>query len=247
MADGKSNVWLYLGIGCLVIVVLGALGIGGCVFFGVSQFKQFTADMEDPVKRAEKVYEVLGTRELPPGFHPGFAMSAPFDVFQVAILLDHPVRTPDEIGNLGSKGFIFLQVLSMNAGDQQRLRDFFEGKTNDPSVLREYDINVEIEDQIDRGTFMSKSSEVLFVSSRGKVTDIQMQGGTKVDVGTGGPMQGLVTAMIYECPDDARKRFGILYGPDPEPDAQTSEVDLSGTVADRAEVESFMSYLDICG
>ncbi len=56
---------------------------------------------------------------------------------------------------------------------------------------------------------------------------------------------GLVTMMLLECDDD-RRRVGIWFGPDPSPESPAHSIDLTGTVGNDSEIESFMRPLEPC-
>ena len=56
---------------------------------------------------------------------------------------------------------------------------------------------------------------------------------------------GLVTMMLLECDDD-RRRVGIWFGPDPSPESPADFIDLTSTVGDDSEIESFMRPLEPC-
>jgi len=230
-----TSPWVFIGVGCLVSILLIVAVIVAIGAWGFSQVRQLQRTMEDPVARTEAAAETLGADELPEGYHAMMAMSVPFGLVETAMLTD---REPDEDGELrrfGEHGFIYFDTVAM--GNQaQELRDFIAGDSNDPEFFDQTSINVDAREVIDSGTIEETGRTLRWLAYRGRI-----RSGNRSDFGDG------VNAMVmFECPDSDRVRMGIWFGPDPDPDTPVDEVDFTGTVADPDEIQRFMAHFDVC-
>lgn len=229
----KSGVWFWLGIGCVTVVLLCVVCTAGAGFFLFRAGKGFADDMRDPDKRAEKAAAVLGTEALPQGYYPVVGMELPFGVMRLAVLSDTPPREDGEPGEMTDRGFVYVDLIARGAEDR-KVRDYFEGKTDDPSVLREHDINVDTKEIIDRGLIDLEDVDYLYVATRGRVRTQQFAG------------RGLTSITLVDCPDDSRTRIAIWFAPDPDPEAPVETLDLAGTPADRGAIEAFLGHFSLC-
>ncbi len=234
MADGKT-VFAYIGIGCVVLVGLMAIAAGACGVWVYSEAQRFEREASDPEARADRVLDVLGTDSLPDGYYPMMAFSVPF-VMETAMLTD--VAPDPEAGEpeFGERGFLYVKMLRMGQ-DEQQLRDYFEGRTDDADVLSDNGINVDVDEIIGRGRLEQGDAELMYVVQRG---DVSMGG-------RGGRGQGLASMTLIECPADSRLRVGIWFVPDPDPEAAAGDVDLTGTPGDPEALSAFYSHFSLCG
>jgi hypothetical protein len=224
----KTSPWIYVGIGCLVVMVIGVAAVGTIAFYGYRKAKQFGEELKDPVAREAKVKAVLHADTLPPGYFAVMSISVPF-VMDMAMLSDKAPGEDGQLRSMGERGFIYVSVMSQGR-DQQELRDFFEGKTNDESVLRRNNINVNTKEILKRGSIEQRGRRMLYIAQRG---DISMSGHHSGE--------GLASQILVQCGTDSRMRLGIWFGPDPGGD------DLAGTPADEAAIGQFMSHFKPCG
>ncbi len=234
MNNKKTSPWVYVGIGCVVIVVLGIAAFAALGFFGYRWAKQLEADMKDPKARAAKTMEVLGCERLPDGYHPMVSVSIPF-VMDMAMLSD---EEPDEDGRVrrfGRRGFLYFQFLNPRS-DEQELRDYFEGKTNDDAVLRRNGINIHVRSKefIRRGVLPMKGYTLMYLAQRGGL-DL-----------TEGRTDGVNVLMLIDCPEDERMRMAIWFGPDPDPEAPLTKANFAGSPADEEALKAFMEHFAFC-
>lgn len=238
MTSSKTSPWVWVAAGCGGALFL----IAGCMvtvaYFGVRQVRQIEEAMRDPEKRRAAALDVLNAEELPEGYHPMMSLSVPL-VMETAILTDREMGGDDapQAPQLGERGFIYMRMLRFDRAEQAELRDYFEGKSDDSSILRRSNINVDLRprERIASGELPNGDGRVLWVSHRSD---------SLADHGRG---EGAVaTMMLVECPGDNRTRFGILYGPDPAPEAAVAETDWTGTAADPGEITAFTAYFDFC-
>src|SRR5690242_16795199 len=87
----KTSPWLYVGIGCGVLLFLGIGATVATVMFVGSKFNELKEDMTNPVVRSEKVKKTLGVTEFPEGYYPVMALSVPA-IMDMAIL---STKSPD--------------------------------------------------------------------------------------------------------------------------------------------------------
>jgi hypothetical protein len=224
----KTSPWVYVGIGCLVIVVLGLAGLGTLGYLGYRKAKQFGEEMKDPKAREAKVKAVLGAEAIPEGYHAVIGFSIPF-VMDMAMLSDKPPGADGQVQDLGERSFIYMSMLSQGGKDQQELRDFFEGKRDDAEALRRANINVKSKEVLKRGVIDQGGHKVLYLAQRG---DVSMHGKHK---------EGITATLLVQCPSDSRMRMGFWLGPDPGGE------DLAGTPADEGAIKDFMAHFKPCG
>lgn len=230
--EKKTSPWVWVGVGCASVVVIGIVAVALVGFWGYRKAKQLGEELKDPRARAAKVHRVLGCEKLPAGYHAIMALSLPF-VMDLAIISDKPPEADGQIRGLGSRSFIYLKLLSTGK-DQQELRDFFEGKTSDAEVLRRNKIHVDSRETIRRGTLELSDERLLYLAQRGEV---RVQGGEA---------KGVTSLMLIDCSGDTKQRMGIWFGPDPSPDTPASDMDFSGTPADENAIRDFMSHFHLC-
>lgn len=228
--DGSP--WKVVGIGCLIVVAIGfALAVAGGLW-AYRTASRFKAEMEDPVLRVEKAKKILGTEELPEGYNVVAAFSLPL-VFELAILTDHEPDPKGMVHDLGERSLIYVEMIGTGRHEQE-LRDYFEGKTSDPKVLRDNRIHIDVDEIIKRGVVPLDDASLMYVAQRGKVSAQGFEG------------QGVTSMCLVDCPGDARMRMAIWSGPDPDPEIAVAELDLSGTPADPARLAEFMGRFEFC-
>ncbi len=230
----KRSAWVYVGIGCAVLLVLGVAvaGLGG--FWVFRKAKQLEAELKDPDTRTAKVKQVLGAETLPEGYHAFAAFTVPF-VMETAILTDREPNADGMITGFGERGLIYLEMIRMGQ-DQDELRAFFEGRTSDPTVLRRNNINIDVDEIIGRGVIPTDESTLMYVTQRGSVS------------AHGVSSDGITSLMLVECPQDKRARVAIWFGPDASPDSgPATAAELTGTPADEAAMREFMGHFRVCG
>lgn len=230
----STSPWVFIGVGCLLAVFLVVAVIVAIGAWGFSQVRQLQRTIEDPEARAELAQDMLAADKLPDGYNAMVALSIPF-LMETVIITDAEPDENGRIGRFGESGFIYLKTLSV--GDQeQELRDFFEGKTDESQILEQTSIRVDAREFVGRGTIEEDNRTLRWVAYRGEIDNRSRQ-----DFG-----EALNAMIMVECPGAERVRMGIWFGPDPDPDTPADEADFTGTVADEAEIQRFMSNFDVC-
>src|SRR5512138_1676016 len=116
MADKKRSPWVYVGIGCVVVLLLAVIAAGGAAWYLTRAAKRFAAELNDPVAREAKVKRVLGAEVLPAGCQPFMAVSVPM-VMGLAIL-SHHAPAPGGGGGLGERGFLYASLIGGSSADR---------------------------------------------------------------------------------------------------------------------------------
>ncbi|MDH3283388.1 MAG: hypothetical protein OEQ13_01500 [Acidobacteriota bacterium] len=232
MSD-RSSVFLYLGLGCVTVLVLCAVCVAGAGFATYRTVKRITEDIEDPEKREDAVKRILGADELPPGYHPVVGMEIPFSVMKLAVLSDTPSGADGQPGGIHERGFIYVDMI-MSAKDEKELRAYFEGETDDPSVLKNNRIDVNTDDVFERGVIETDEADLLYLVQRGDIS-AQRFGG-----------HGLGSFTLVDCPEDRRLRLAVWIGPDPDPSRPVEELDLTGTPGDKQAIAAFLGRFSLC-
>jgi hypothetical protein len=224
--------WVYLAVGCGGVIVLGGIALGLFGYLGYRWTAQLESDLTDPVARATKTQEILGYERLPAGYNPAGAISVPF-LMDVAILSD---RTPDEQGKIEGfdrRGFVFVRMRDI--GDNRReLGDFFEGKIDDPEVLRNLNLRIDSEEILERGELQLDDARLVYVVNRGELE------------GNGSRLEGLTSVSLVECPGDDKLRLAVWFGPDPSDGGAIDSADVSGSPADEQAVRDFLGHFSLC-
>jgi hypothetical protein len=233
MEEKKGFPWGWVLGGCAIVVVCIIIVVVGAGYFVYNKAQEFSEDIKDPKKREAKVMEILGAETLPEELYPVVGLSVPM-IMDVAILGDEPSTEYGEPSDPGERGFIYFSMIS---GSQQRqeLQEFFEGKRSSSSMLRQYDVDIDVREVLGRGELESNGQKIRWVAHRGDRRH------------TSASQTVLMTMMLFECPEqDRRMRLGVLFHPDPAEEAQLEEIDVIGTIADEAEIASFVSHFQVC-
>lgn len=229
-----TSPWVFIGVGCLLAVFALIAVVVAIGAWGFSQIRRLERTMEDPVARTELAIEFLATDELPEGYNARVAISIPF-LMETVVLTDKEADEDGQIRGFGERSFIYFKMLSVGKQEQE-LRDFFEGRTNDSQLLRRSSgLTVDTDELIDRGVIEEETRTLRWAAYRGEI-----------DRGSSELGEGLTTMVMFECPGAERVRMGIWFGPDPFPDAPVGEADFTGSVADPSAIQSFMAAFDVC-
>jgi hypothetical protein len=235
--QGKTSPWVYVAVGCGVVVVLAILAVVGLGFFGYRWAKKMEAEIKDPVEREKKVLSVLGAERLPEGYHPMVGLSIPF-FMDMAMLSDVPIpegEDPDHTG-FEERGFFYFKMLS-SSKQRRELDDFFEGRIDDTEFLRQSSIDLKRGEVIARGDLsLPGAAGARYIAQRGSIA-----WGTRGSRG-----DGLTSTILVECPGDSRMRLAMWFGPDPDPEAEALEANLGGSVADPEALTTFLSHFQFC-
>jgi hypothetical protein len=234
-----TSPWVWVGCGCGAVVLLAMAALAGLTWWGYRTGKEFTDSMTDPQKRAAKVQSVLPYKELPAGYYPAFAFSAPMGFMTMAMFSDRDPGTGQGAGpnqSFEERGFLFFSMRHIR-DNKEKMERYLRGETPRPedSGWAQSDVKFNAKEVVRRGSVNVGGTEVLFSAGRG---EISRQG--KAD------KHGLVAMVMPRCPNDNRLRFGMWFGPDPAADKPAAETDFTGTNADPAAIQEFLGHFQLC-
>ena len=225
----KTSPWVWILTGCIGLVVICVVGFVAVGFMGYRWANKVGEEMRDPIARAEKVRKILGAENIPDGYHAVVGFTVPF-LMEIAVLSDIDPGPDMNSQGFDQRGFIYFKMLSFGEQDQE-LRDYFDGKTDDVSVLRDNNINLNVEEILKRGVIEEDARTIRYIVQRGSLG----MHGTQVD--------GLTSLMMVECPTDKKSRMAIWFEADPDPEGSDN---LTGTPGDEAVMAAFMGQFRLC-
>ncbi len=227
----KTSPWLYVGLGCGGLLLLGILVIGGIAWFVARKVDAFEKGMKDPVVRKQEAQRLLGAQSFPEGYEAQMSLSVPL-IMEMTLLMGEE-GTPN-VGN----GFVYIHMLVEQASQELRVRDYVEGPNNtSPGSLVGNDFRLDVTETLGRGELPFEAHTVRYVSQRGTFT-FSNSGGESV--------QGLSALALFQCKKGSRMRLGVWFTPDPAPDTKAGAPELEGTPADKEAVRRFMSHFHPC-
>lgn len=222
----QRSPWLYVLLGCGGLALLLCLGFTVFFLFIAKKGSDMMAGMTDPTVKEQNAKKQLG------GLPEGYAVLASISVFG---LMDTTVLTDKttEDGGLAEGARLFQYFHVIGNEKNKDTKAFFTGD-GDAKALRNSNVNLRAEDVIKKGSVTVDGRKIFYVATRGTMDT----GGTRVE--------GLNNAVLFDCPGEALF-MGVWSQPDPNPQAKAGELDLTGTVADEAELAKFIKPVDPCG
>ena len=224
-----------LGIGCLVLVIIGAVVIGVGSYYVYEMGKEIQADLENREQAAKKI---LKTEALPSGFVVHQAFKIPLLMEMVIFKKDAPdVQVRDEMPD---SGMFYMNII--NFGNSQKMEDaeaYFRGETTDSQVLRDAGINIDTGTVLANGVLESNGATYLYSTHIGR---FDIQGKTRT-------AETLACFVMIKCPDSERMR--VLYWFDQESIVveEGAEPVLEGTgkPGDEQRLREIVDSMNFCG
>ena len=230
--ERETPIWVFVAAGCGSLVVLSIVGVVLLGYMGYRWTREVESRLRDPAVRSRETLKILGCDRVPNGYHAGGGFSLPL-VMDVAVLTDREPDAQGAVRGFDRRGFIYVRMLRFGP-EQQQLRDFFEGKQDDPEALRATGIRLGRREVLRRGALDAQGARLLYVAQRGRLDAHETR------------IEALTTLILVECPDDEQWRLGIWFGPDPTVGRTQAEADLSGSPADEAAILAFMAHFSLC-
>jgi hypothetical protein len=229
----ERSVWTYVIAGCALAILVGGLVLVGGALWFYRGMRKLEAELKDPAARTEGARKILGAERLPEGYHAMLALSIPF-VMRIAVLTTDPPGPQGQIQGFGAKGFVYAELIGPER-DEEQLRDYFEGRTSDASVLRRSGVSIDAGEVLGRGVVPVGEARLLYVAQRGGISVHGAHG------------RGITSIVLVDCPADDRVRTAVWFAPDPAPEAAAAALDLAGTPADEAALAAFVGQFRFCG
>jgi hypothetical protein len=232
----QTSPWLYVGIGCGALVLLGVVGSIAAVVFGENKIKEISEDMSNPVTRTEKVKKMLGAQTLPEGYFAIMALSVPV-LMDTAVLSTSAPDAPKKSRKGQASFFVYLLLKAASVNDQEELREYLDGRSDDASVLTRNKVRIHTEEIIGRGAIQLEGHRLLYLTQRGELGSSSGHDSTE---------PGINAIILIECPGETRLQMGLWIAPDPSPGTPLAQLELKGTPADPEALRAFMSHLNPC-
>lgn len=261
----STSPWIYVGCGCLALVVLVTSLVVGGAYFGYSKIRGYAEDLEDPQRRNERALELLGAQRLPEGYFTLFFISVPW-VLDFVMLTDSEAANQRleamdrglEAGLFDGHTFFYLRasIVADPADDEYlgvRRRPMDDGR-----------LRIEISDQqfisrqqLGEGVFVEGRQESRWTSHHGAFLD-----------DSGRTFDGLFSVVEIFCGDKALRSAvwflrdegsGQLPADDTMAETASTAVEAPpqsedsedvprtlGTPADSAALEELLNHFDFC-
>lgn len=233
----KTSPWVWVGCGCGSILLLGALGFGGMIWWTKNKVEETTANFADPVKREQKAKEILPYETLPAGLKPMGGFSIPF-LMDMALFTDQDIDAEGKpVQGTGKGQMLFFIKLKVGGSekDEQEMLAYLRGQSPEPDALKQSGSNIQ-GDVILRGEAADqKGAKVVYSTTRGEFTTRNQD-----------PKKGLIALLYPDCPNDTRIRLGIWFANDPAPGQELSPEQIAGGPADQAAVDNFANQFAFC-
>lgn len=249
MAKKSTSPWVYVGCGCVTLVVLVAAGIAALGFMGVRFARNFERELKDPEVRQERAREILGAERLPEGYHAQMHFKVPF-LFEMVVLSDgapvdyredrHQGRLESE--DLGDNAFIYMAM--PDVGDA---REKFEGlREGDTRGLDDVKINLDFRSReiLGHGAFDLPPQHLRYVAHRGDFRDEHAS------------REGTYAVVLIDCPGSSKVRAAFYWQRREIEEAQLEAPAAGAPAEDPAQLAGtpyeeglrrFMSHFHVCG
>lgn len=232
----QTSPWVYVGIGCLVVIVAAVAVTGSCVYMGyraASSIKEMTLD---PERREAAVLEQLDVATLPSGYYPAAAFSFPY-LIDASILTDRPPDEEERVDGFDQYAFLFAEVRPFGSVVEQ-VREVVEGTRDNLDFVETDAFDVRRDQLLTRGEFDYQQGTVDFSAHRARVRN---EGETE---------ETIIAVFHLQCPDSSKVRFGAWLAPaPPEPEGVDAEADpelYRGTPADADALKAFLENFRLC-
>jgi hypothetical protein len=231
----EKSPWLYVGVGCGCLLLLGFVAVVGLIGFGVMTAKNLKDSIEDPVKRAEEVRDILGSETLPEGYEPVLGLSAPM-MFRLAVLANVAPDADGEFRDPVERAFFFLRLSGWITHDDD-LRKIFEGPGDPLRALETWDqadVSIIGDEPVGEGSVSVGGREWRYAAQRGDMLIDRTR------------IEGVLAVVVVKCGAGKRDGLAAWLVPDPDPDQPAESVDFSGTPANPEALTAFLSRFDLC-
>jgi hypothetical protein len=230
-APKQRSPWFYVLLGCGGLALLSCLVMSAIALFSVKMAKDVASGAIDPAKRDENARAFLGA--VPAGYTPQMAINL-LGQMGLVMLSD---GEPDADGGVGEGTHEFMYMRLASSEQNQKSKAFFTSNSTDASQLSNANgVKLDLKQVLKRGSLTIAGKKIWYVAGRGTVNNGQ---------GGGRNREGLTNALYFECPTDVL-RMGFWFQADPNPATAAEQLDLTGTVADEAELTRLLAGMNPC-
>ncbi len=226
--------WLYVVLGCGGLVGLGALAVAVFVWFITSKPDAVLAALDDTAEHEARARQILGTPQLPAGYHVVAAQIIPDDFNSAFLSREKPDVNGDVEGGV-RHGFMYYRAYSSDLSDPKSAEYLLgQDAAPGPRQLRGLAWDLRVDEHLGRGTLAFEKYTVRYALQRGRLTLLDTR------------PEGLSALLRVECPGDSQTRQAIWFMPDPAPASPLGAPELSGTPVDAESLRGFLAPFDFC-
>ncbi len=232
-----TPLWVTLGCGCGLLVLLGIGAVVAAGYFGVSAFKGYVEDMKDPAARAAKAGEILGAEQLPEGYTALLFLHIPW-LLDTVILSDSEPAVIDgddfelESDAVGQHLFVYFS-LPEGGMDHDEFERKLRGEVSNEGIRTDLDLDLESEQELSRGSFELGDQALSYVGHRGEL-DLN-----------DGDVDGIFSQVLIDCPGDDLTRAAVWFQRGDEHDSGPN-AEIGDTPADENTLRRFMDHFSVC-
>jgi hypothetical protein len=228
---GRISPWLWIGCGCALAILAIVAVIAGVVFFGIRSVKGLAESVKNPTARAERVTDILGTEQLPEGYHPVIGFGIPL-VGDVVVLAGNEPDANGRLEQFGDHGFAYVKLTGfLGRAKREELRKWVTGRGREPDIRIQNQFHINADAVLKRGEMEIEGGTLLYTVYRGTLEESSAA--------------GLANAMVLDCPDGSGG-FGVWFARDPSEGQDRGDDALAGTPGDESEVREFLGHFDLC-
>lgn len=225
----RRSPWVYVGVGCGLALLL-LCGGGLIVVLGAAKMtKDWAEDMADPARRENKARKeaVATLGGIPEGYSAAVSFGVPM-LFDMVMFVDAPLLADGGVP-VFERQFMFMRMMETERSAE--MRSYFE---SDGGTLSVDNMQIDSKGELGRGSFTHQGRKVRWVALKGRVRTQDAYDNNE---------DGLVTTMLFDCPDNGQVRVGTWQMREPASGVD----DLTGTVADEAQMQKLLAPLSPCG
>ena len=228
---GRTSPWLWIGCGCVLAILAIVAVIAGVAFFAFRSVRGLAESVKDPTARTERVTDILGTEELPEGYHPVIGFGIPL-VGEVVVLAANEPDANGQLREFGDHGFAYVKLTGfLGRTKRQELRDWVTGRGRQPDIRIQSQFHVDADAVLKRGEMEIEGGSLFYTVYRGTLEEDSAA--------------GLANAMVLDCPDGSGG-FGMWFARDPADGQDRGDDALAGTPGDESAVREFLAHFDLC-
>lgn len=239
----RRSVSTLLGCGCAALITVFMLFVVATTWLTYRAGERLQGMADDPPAARAAVQELLPYDELPAGYRPVGTLTVPW-MMDVAFIM----RGAEGDGSADDEpkaALLFVKVRDL-LGRGGRTRDLLSSEEGESIPIDQEQVTYRPSAFLGRGELTVDGARVTWSASRG-AGQVRLGAEPADEEGGDGEPQAMIMALFaVDCGDDGWERHGMWMLHDPAADRPAGEVDWTGTPADPAALEEFLSHFRLC-